>query len=194
MIEAHKKSEASVAPYITRIFSNPKPENQIWILGKPFGMVTLAKELYLSKEVIERGFIKPGDGPFDYVEESLGNALGVAIGAAIAQPDKHVICFISDAQLQQGQILESIAFIGKHPEKFKNLTLDIDYNLKGSRGELPEFNWSVFKGWHGFFANPEIDWHADDGFISESGGDSPEVWIWESYKILAKQGETNANI
>ena len=186
MIEAHKKSEASVSPYITNIFVSPKPKNQIWLLGKPFGMATLAKELGLGKEVIDRGFIMPGDGEFDYVEESLGNSLGVAIGCAFAQPNKDIICFISDAQLRQGQILESIAFIGEYPEKFKNLSLHIDYNLKGSRGDLPHFNFSVFSGWQVFFCNPEIDWGVDGGFGDESF--CPKVYVWESYKIF-KQGE-----
>lgn len=139
MIAAHIKSNESTKPYIVELFE--KTSDWIWVLGKPFGIQELCN--HLNAPDADGGFLKPGDtDKIAYIDESLGNALGTAIGISLANPNKRVICFISDAQLYMGSILESI--LAMQNLKIKNIALIIDYNKLGSRGIIPDFNFGIF--------------------------------------------------
>ena len=91
---------------------------------------------------------------------SLGQALSVAIGAAISKKinndEKLIYCLCGDGELQEGQIWEAIMFAGA--KKIDNLILTIDVNKQqicGSTDEilnlgdlnqkLSAFNWEVIE-------------------------------------------------
>jgi transketolase N-terminal domain/subunit len=100
------------------------------VLGKPFGSQTYylvwRKLGYLTDiENLSIG-VKHDEVVFvDYSEETMGNALGVAIGIALTTTDR-VWVNITDASLQMGNTLEAIQFIGHH--QIKNIFVTVDYN------------------------------------------------------------------
>jgi transketolase len=113
-------SEKLIIPYRDRI-----------VLGKPFGSqayyLVWHKLGYIDNiDHLSIG-VKHDEIPFvDYSEETMGNALGVAIGIAIARPEQKVWVNITDATLQMGSTLEAIQYIGHH--NIQNITVTVDYN------------------------------------------------------------------
>lgn len=99
-------------------------------VGKPFG----SQAYYCIWEKL--GLIKPNQKlsygikhkELDFVnfsEETLGNALGVAGGLSLAEPNKLTYCNISDGALQMGPTLEAIQFVGHNK---LNILLTVDFN------------------------------------------------------------------
>ena len=93
----HVPSALSMLTYVDVLFSNEyiKPKRDIIVLGKPFGSQAyylIWKKLgYLDHiEKLSMG-VKHAEIDFvNYSEETMGNALGVAAGIAIANPDQTV--------------------------------------------------------------------------------------------------------
>ena len=123
---------------------------------------------YFSDEVLFESFAANGTYFTSHINHqvpgvelstgSLGHALGVACGsavAAIAKRQHHdVIAILSDGELDEGSNWEAILFAAHH--KLKNLLLVIDYNKIQSFGSVSEvmqleplaakfeaFNWHV---------------------------------------------------
>jgi transketolase len=128
---SHIPSAMSMLDYVDVLFTENivTPDDKI-VLGKPFG----SQAYYLIWRKL--GYLKTIEGLnigvkhdeiefVDYSEETMGNALGVAIGIALTT-NKRVWVNISDASLQMGNTLEAIQFIGHHG--IKNIFLTIDYN------------------------------------------------------------------
>lgn len=123
---SHIPSALSMLDYVYVLFDKGyvTKDDKI-IIGKPFGAQAyyqvwdlLDKELSIGVKHDEIDFV-------DFGEETMGNALGVAIGVAMAT-DKKVWVNITDGALQMGPTLEALQFIGQH--KPKNLLVTIDYN------------------------------------------------------------------
>jgi transketolase len=110
------------------------------VIGKPFGAqayyLVWQKLGYLDNiEKLSVG-VKHDEILFvNYGEETMGNALGVAIGIAMTT-DQRVWVNISDAALQMGNTLEAIQFIGHH--NLKNIFLTIDYNNAQVTGNITD--------------------------------------------------------
>ena len=58
---------------------------------------------------------------------SLGSGLPIAVGHALARPDKKVYCMISDGECAEGSIWESLRFIEEHPVS----NLEVYANING---------------------------------------------------------------
>jgi transketolase len=128
---SHIPSALSMLDYLDVLFTEKfvTPDDFI-LLGKPFG----AQAYYLvwrnlgylnDIEKLSVG-VKHDEIAFvDYSEETIGNALGVAIGIAMTTT-KRVWVNLSDAALQMGTVLEAIQFIGQN--NLKNIFVTIDYN------------------------------------------------------------------
>lgn len=110
------------------------------VIGKPFG----AQAYYLIWE--ELGYldniehlsvgVKHDEILFvDYGEETMGNALGVATGIAMAS-DSKIWVNISDACLQMGNTLEALQFIGHN--KINNIFVTVDYNNSQVTGNIDD--------------------------------------------------------
>jgi len=89
----------------------------------------------------------------DYSEETMGNALGVGTGIAIANPKCKVWVNLTDATLQMGSTLEAIQYIGHN--KINNLFITIDYNnyqVTGKTSDVlsvdPVIGFMKSNGWH----------------------------------------------
>jgi len=139
---SHIASAMSMLDYVDVLFTNKyvQPFNDHIVIGKPFGAqayyLVWQKLGYLNSiEDLSVG-VKNDEIEFvDYGEETMGNALGVAIGIAMTT-DKRVWVNISDAALQMGNTLEAIQFIGHH--NIKNIFLTIDYNNAQVTGNISD--------------------------------------------------------
>ena len=129
---SHIPSALSMLQYLNFLFKYHFVEkDDIIILGKPFGAQAyylIWKNLGWLDNIEELGAgVKHDEISFvDYSEETIGNALGVAIGMAIAEPQKKVWVNLTDATLQMGNTLEAIQYIGQH--KITNIVVTIDNN------------------------------------------------------------------
>jgi transketolase len=57
---------------------------------------------------------------------SLGHAASIAVGLAMAQPDKEVYCLLGDGECDEGSVWEAFSFAFRN--KVKNINFIIDYN------------------------------------------------------------------
>ena len=133
----HVPSALSMLTYIDTMFSEKfiRPIDDRIVLGKPFGSQAYylvwdklgwIDTIGLDIDKLSMG-VKHDEIPYvDFSEETMGNALGVAAGIAIAHPEQTVWVNISDATLQMGSTLEAIQYIGHN--NLKNIWMTIDGN------------------------------------------------------------------
>ena len=139
---SHIPSALSMLDYVDVLFSLKyvTPNDHI-VIGKPFGAqayyLVWRKLGYLDNiEQLSVG-VKHDEIPFvNYGEETMGNALGVAIGIALADPDTRVWVNLTDATLQMGNTLEAIQFIGHH--NLRNIFVTVDYNNAQVTGDTKD--------------------------------------------------------
>ena len=130
---SHIPSALSMLTYVNFLFENKiiQPFRDRIVLGKPFGSQAyyiVWKTLGYLEHIDSLSVgVKHNEIPFvDYSEETMGNALGVAIGIALANPNQSVWVNLSDSSLQMGSTLEALQYIGQY--KLKNIFLTIDNN------------------------------------------------------------------
>jgi len=138
---SHIPSALSMLDYVNVLFTEKVivPHRDHILIGKPFGAqayyLVWQKLGYLTEIANLSVGVKHDEIPFvDYGEETMGNALGVATGIAIANPDKRVWVNITDASLQMGTVLEALQFIGHN--KIKNIFVTVDYNNAQVTGDV----------------------------------------------------------
>ena len=131
----HIPSALSQVEYLMDIFQYFKNSNITpnIVLGKPFGAqayyVVWKKLGYISDASGLSAGVKCQECKFvTFSEETIGNALGVAIGVALADPQNITYCNLSDASLQMGATQEALLFLFHHSSELKNLIITIDYN------------------------------------------------------------------
>jgi transketolase len=109
-------------------------ENDIFILSSGHCAIALyvVLEKY-KKQDAEALFLKHGGHPHRCEEDelfcstgSLGMGLTVAVGRAIANPDRTVHCLISDGECAEGSIWESLRFI--YENNIKNIKVYVNVN------------------------------------------------------------------
>jgi len=189
---SHIASAMSMLDYVDVLFTKKFviPYQDYIVIGKPFGAqayyIVWRKLGYLSEiEDLSVG-VKHDELLFvDYGEETMGNALGVAIGIAMTT-DKRVWVNISDAALQMGNTLEAIQFIGHN--NIKNIFLTVDYNNAQVTGNISDVlkikpTIQFFKE-YGWFVQ-EVDGH-DKEKISAAYDNAvttiPNVYIFHTTK------------
>jgi len=126
----HIPSALSQYSYLKYILPKLNYKNINISIGKPFGSQAyycIWEKLGLIKDDQKLSYgLKHKELNFvNFSEETLGNALGVASGLSLAEPDKLTYCNISDGALQMGPTLEAIQFIGHHKQ---NILLTVDFN------------------------------------------------------------------
>lgn len=172
----HVPSALSMLTYVNRLFTDSiiEPYRDRIVLGKPFGSQTyylVWKNLNWMQDIDHLSVgVKHEEIEFvTYGEETMGNALGVAIGIAIADRSRCVWVNISDATLQMGSTLEAIQYIGHN--NITNIILTIDGNdmqVTGGTDDVltvtPIITLLSEYGWH----MQVVDGH-DDAQIQRSG-------------------------
>lgn len=189
---SHIASALSMLDYVDVLFTNKfvVPYQDHIVIGKPFGaqayyLVWQKLGLLSAIENLSVG-VKHDEILFvDYGEETMGNALGVAIGIAMTT-DKRVWVNISDAALQMGNTLEAIQFIGHH--NIKNIFLTVDYNnaqVTGNVSDVLKIKPTIqFFKEYGWFVQ-EVDGH-NKSKISDAYENAvttvPNVYIFHTKK------------
>lgn len=137
---SHIGSCLTILPILIEIFE-AKFDDDIFILSCGHaGLAYYAILEQLHEEVdAEDLFLKSGIHPergmldkeyFDFTTGSLGMGIGAAVGFALADRERDVYCVISDGELAEGVVYESLNFIKKH--KLNNLKVYVNANGYGA--------------------------------------------------------------
>jgi len=115
---SHLSSTLSALPIIEEIYSQRR-DDEVFILSN--GHAGLALYVVLEKyygvdpvELYHKHGIHPGRDLTDHLycsTGSLGSGLPIAVGHALATPDRDVWCMISDGECAEGSIWEALRFI-----------------------------------------------------------------------------------
>jgi transketolase len=167
---SHLSSTLSAAPILEEIY-NKRAEDEVFILSN--GHAGLALYCILEQrygidavKMLHKHGIHPGKDPENHLycsTGSLGSGLPIAVGHALATPNKKVYCMISDGECAEGSIWESLAFITKHPvnnlEVYVNIngmgaydSIDIDYLVCRLQAFMPRINIRISEPYKWSFA------------------------------------------
>jgi transketolase len=134
---SHLSSTLSALPIVEEIYKE-RQDNEVFILSN--GHAGLALYVVLEKyygvdpvEMLHKHGIHPGKDLANHMycsTGSLGSGLPIAVGHALATPDKRVYCMISDGECAEGSIWESLRFIHEHP--VDNLEVYVNINGLGA--------------------------------------------------------------
>ena len=134
---SHLSSVLSAAPIIEEIY-RLKSDDEVFILSNGhagLALYCMLEQIYGIDPVML--LHKHGIHPSRDIENhlhcstgSLGSGLPIAVGHALATPDKQVWCMISDGECAEGSIWESLAFVYTH--KISNLNIYVNVNGIGA--------------------------------------------------------------
>lgn len=134
---SHLSSTLSALPIIEEIYRERK-DDEVFILSN--GHAGLALYVVLEKyynvdpvELLHKHGIHPGRDLENHLycsTGSLGSGLPIAVGHALARPDKNVYCMISDGEAAEGSIWEALRFIEDH--QVRNLHVYANINGMGA--------------------------------------------------------------
>jgi transketolase len=167
---SHLSSTLSAAPILEEIYSK-RQDDEVVVLSN--GHAGLALYCVLEEKygvdpvkLLHTHGIHPGkdlDNHLYCSTGSLGSGLPIAVGHALATPDKKVYCMISDGECAEGSIWESLAFIHQRPvpnlEVYANINgmgaydmIDIDYLTRRLVSFLPRINIRISRPYNWSFA------------------------------------------
>jgi transketolase len=131
---SHLSSTLSALPIVEEIYA-AKKDDEVFILSN--GHAGLALYVVLEKyydvdpvELLHKHGIHPGRDTKNHLycsTGSLGSGLPIAVGHALATPNKNVYCMISDGECAEGSIWEALRFI----EDNKVTNLHVYANING---------------------------------------------------------------
>lgn len=162
----------------------PKVKNFDWVAGKQFGWPAYRifyKELEIKPPYKNIFLNNKINSEFKYVEETLGNSLGVSIGMALTQ-DKPIWINLPDSVFQMGRVLEALPLLNKFNS---NILITVDFN-NTTRSKTDVYYKDYIKRLFEInniqviqmdAANPDLD--AIDIFVKTDG---PRTIIFETIK------------
>jgi transketolase len=155
---SHLSSTLSAAPILEEIYAQRK-DDEVVILSN--GHAGLALYCVLEQKygidpvvLLHKHGIHPGKDLDNYLycsTGSLGSGLPIAVGHAIATPNKKVYCMVSDGECAEGSIWEALRFIQERPldnlEVYANINgmgaydkIDVDYLVQRLQSFLPRIH------------------------------------------------------
>ena len=167
---SHLSSTLSAAPILEEIYSQ-RQDDEVVVLSN--GHAGLALYCVLEQrygvdpvKLLHEHGIHPGkdlDNHLYCSTGSLGSGLPIAVGHALATPNKRVYCMISDGECAEGSIWESLAFIQQQPvdnlEIYVNINgmgaydhINVDYLVQRLQAFLPRINICISKPYTWSFA------------------------------------------
>ena len=134
---SHLSSCLSAAPIIDEIFA-VKQDDEVFILSNGHAGLALyckLEELYGIDPValLHKHGIHPSRDLPNHLHcstGSLGSGLPIAVGHAMATPNRNVYCMISDGECAEGSIWESLRYI--HEARLHNLHVYVNINGMGA--------------------------------------------------------------
>lgn len=134
---SHLSSTLSALPIIEEIYGLRK-DDEVFILSN--GHAGLALYVVLEKyygvdpvALLHKHGIHPGRDLENHLycsTGSLGSGLPIAVGHALATPNKNVYCMISDGECAEGSIWEALRFV--HEQEITNLQVYVNINGMGA--------------------------------------------------------------
>ena len=167
---SHLSSTLSAAPILEEIY-NKHADDEVVVLSN--GHAGLALYCVLEQqygidpvELLHKHGIHPSkdlDNHLYCSTGSLGSGLPIAVGHAIATPNKKVYCMISDGEAAEGSIWEALRFIYERPldnlEVYANINgmgaydpINVDYLVRRLQSFLPRINIRISKPYSWSFA------------------------------------------
>jgi transketolase len=143
---SHLSSTLSAAPILQEIYKE-RNEDEVVILSNGHAGLALycvLEQRYKNVDAVEllhKHGIHPGKDLDNYLycsTGSLGSGLPIAVGHALATPNKKVYCMISDGECAEGSIWESLAFIDR--AKVDNLEVYANINGLGAYDAIDTAN------------------------------------------------------
>ena len=120
---SHIPSALSQMMYFKYII--PRVKDFDWVAGKQFGwQAYVVYDERIKPEEIDVILLNGINKEFKYIEETLGNSLGVSIGLALTQ-DKPIWLNVSDSIFQMGRVLEALPILSKFNS---NILITVDFN------------------------------------------------------------------
>jgi len=142
---SHLSSTLSAATILEEIYEKKK-DNEVFILSN--GHAGLALYAILEKkygidpvDLLHKHGIHPGKDLENHLycsTGSLGSGLPIAVGHALATPNKKVYCMISDGEAAEGSIWEALRFVFDH--KVDNLEIYVNINGLGAYDAVDKDN------------------------------------------------------
>lgn len=138
---SHLSSTLSALPIIEEIYRKRK-NDEVFVLSNGHAGLALYVVLEHYYEVdpvamLHKHGIHPGrdlDNHLYCSTGSLGSGLPIAVGHALATPDKNVYCMISDGECAEGSIWEALRFI--NDSKIDNLHVYANVNGMGAYDKI----------------------------------------------------------
>lgn len=134
---SHLSSTLSAAPILEEIYAK-KAQDEVFVLSN--GHAGLALYCLLEKyhgvdpvALLHKHGIHPSRDLANHLyvsTGSLGSGLPIAVGHALATPNKKVYCMISDGECAEGSIWEALRFINDKP--VSNLEVYANLNCMGA--------------------------------------------------------------
>ena len=167
---SHLSSTLSAAPILEEIY-NKRADDEVVVLSN--GHAGLALYCVLEQqygidpvELLHKHGIHPSkdlDNHLYCSTGSLGSGLPIAVGHAIATPNKKLYCMISDGEAAEGSIWEALRFIYERPldnlEVYANINgmgaydpINVDYLVRRLQSFLPRINIRISKPYSWSFA------------------------------------------
>lgn len=137
----HLSSAFSTLPVLKEIFDEKRLEDKVILSnGHAAAALFICLEAYSNKDSSEL-FEVMGDHPkrnselgVDCSTGSLGMGITVAVGMALASPEKNIYCVISDGECTEGSIWEAIRFAAS--KSLKNLRIYVNINNYGAYDQI----------------------------------------------------------
>lgn len=135
---SHLSSVLSAAPILEEIYAK-KYDDEVFVLSNGhagLALYCLLEQRYKNVDAVEllhKHGIHPNrdlDNHLYVSTGSLGSGLPIAVGHALARPNKKVYCMISDGECAEGSIWESLRFIADHP--VDNIEVYVNINGMGA--------------------------------------------------------------
>lgn len=149
---SHLSSCLTAVEIIEDIYRSKQAEDKFVLSAGHAGLalyVVLEKyEGFAAEYLLETSGIHPcrkpfellPKNPFDCSTGSLGQGITVALGLAMADPDRKVYCLISDGELAEGSVYEACYTASKF--NVRNLIIALNFNgytAYDKRDSIPEF-------------------------------------------------------
>lgn len=145
---SHLSSTLSALPIIEEIYAKRK-DDEVFILSN--GHAGLALYVVLEKyynvdpvALLHKHGIHPGRDLENHLycsTGSLGSGLPIAVGHALATPNKNVWCMISDGECAEGSIWEALRFINDND--VNNLHVYVNINGMGAYDNIDRNNLEI---------------------------------------------------
>lgn len=178
----HVASALSYLPVVDYVFDYKYPESRPRkiLIGKPHGALALyrnwLKNQWITTEDLKNlGSVYLADDQkklcipdIVYVANTLGNAIGVAMGMALSDPKTHYQVLVSDSSFLMGTTLEALMQLKRF--KLKNLEIVVDWNNWTSKEKMP----IEFSNFHNILS--ALDLHSIFTiFVNPKGCGVPEI-------------------